>query len=83
MVVTRAQNGESQANVSHNNAVAQSTIRGWLKDEQKQCNFVDTVDSSEGMKRKKARTANSPELDKAVLTWFVRDRLASPLVALF
>jgi len=63
VVVTRVQNGES-------------TIRGWLKDEQKLRDFVDTVDSTDGMKRKKARTANDPELDKAVFTWFVKERQA-------
>ena len=29
VVVARVQNGESQANVSRNNSVPQSTIRGW------------------------------------------------------
>ena len=49
VVVARVQNGESQANVSHDNGVPQSTIRGWLKDEQKLHDFVDTVDSTDGM----------------------------------
>ena len=38
--------------------------------------FVDTIDSTDGMKRKKARTANDPELDKAVFTWLVKERQA-------
>ena len=61
-----------KANVSHDNGVPQSTIPGWLKEEQKLCYFVDTVDSTDGMKRKNARTANDPELDKVVFTWFVK-----------
>ena len=51
--------------MSHNNGVTQSAIHGWLKDEQKLHDSVDIVDSTDGIKRK-ARTANDPELDKAV-----------------
>ena len=47
VVVARVQNGESQANVSSNNGVPQSNIHVWLKDEQKLCDFVDTVDSTD------------------------------------
>ena len=60
------QTGESQANVSRYNGVPQSTNLGWLKDVQKLYDFVDTIDCTDGMKRKKARTANDPELDKAL-----------------
>ena len=35
--------------VSRDNGVPQSTIHGWLKDEQKLHDFVDTVDSTDGM----------------------------------
>ena len=46
-----------------------------------------SLESSLGMKRMKARTANNPNLDKAVFTWFVKVRQAGtrvpPLVALF
>ena len=63
------QNGESQANMSRDNSVPQPTVCGQLKDD-----FVDTIDPTDGMKRKKTRTANDPELDKAVFTWFVKKR---------
>ncbi len=75
--VTRVkQRGETQAKVSRENGVPESTLRGWIRDEKKMRDFVDTVDSSDGMKRKKARTANDPELDKAVYSWFVKERQA-------
>jgi len=45
------------------------------------CDLVNTVDSSHGMKRKKARTASDPELDKAVYSWFVKVRQAgTPII---
>ena len=76
-VITRVKGGGfSQASVSRDKGIPESTIRGWIKDEQKLRDFVDTVDSSDGMQRKKARTANDPELDKAVFSWFVKERQA-------
>jgi hypothetical protein len=75
-VIARVKQGESQAKVSRDNGVPESTIRGWIKDEPKLRDFVDVVDSTDGMKRKKARTANDPDLDKAVFTWFVKERSA-------
>ena len=47
MVVARVQNGDSEASVSRDNAMPQSNIRGWLKDEQKVRDSVDTVDSAD------------------------------------
>jgi len=38
------------------------------------CDFVNTVDSSDGMKINKSRTPNVTELDKALYSWFVKER---------
>ncbi len=76
VVDARVQNDESEANVSPDNDVPQSTTRWWLKDEQKLRDSVDTVEATDGMRRKKARSPNDPELDKAVFTWFVKERQA-------
>ena len=53
--------------------VPESTIHGWWKDKENLCDFVHTVDSTVRMKRKKARTAKDPQLDKVVFRWFVKD----------
>ena len=37
----------------------ESTVCGWLRDEENMDDFVDTADSTNQMKRKKARTANT------------------------
>ena len=50
---------ESLAQVFQDNGVPESTIHGWLKDEEKLHDFVDTVDFCDEMKRKKA---NEPYL---------------------
>ena len=49
--------GESQVNISHGKRVPESSIHGQLKDKEKLHDFVDMVNSTDGMKRKKARTA--------------------------
>ena len=68
--------GESQANVSRDNGVPGSTIRGWLRKEWKLRDFVDTVNSTDRMKGKKARTAKDPQHDKAVFTRFAKETQA-------
>ena len=72
--VARVRRGESQAKVSRDNGVPESTLRGWLKDEDKLREFSTSLDGSEGLKRKRVKTAKDPELDKAVFTWFVQER---------
>ena len=71
--VARVRRGESQAKVSRDNGVPESTLRGWLKDEEKLREFSTSLDGSEGLKRKRVKTAKDPELDKAVFTWFVQE----------
>ena len=43
---------ESQDNVSHDIGMPESTIHGWLTDKEKLCDFADTVDSIDQMKRR-------------------------------
>ena len=59
-VVTNVKGGVSQASVSRDNGIPESTIRGWIKDEQKLRDFVDSVDSSDGMQRKKNQNCQRP-----------------------
>ena len=70
----RVRNGESRSKVCSELKLAESTRRGWLKDEQKFRDYLHEVDSDDGFKRKRARTANDTELDDAVYTWFTQQR---------
>ncbi len=75
-VVAKIRNGQTQAQVSRETGIAEGTIRGWLKDETKLRDFVHEVDESEGLQRKRARTAKDAPLDKAMFTWFVQEQNA-------
>ena len=52
----------------------ESTIRGWKKEEEKLRTLVQDLEADEGLKRKRARTANDADLDSAVHQWFVQAR---------
>ena len=56
--------------------IAESTVRGWLKDEPKIRSFVDEVDSDVGLARKRARGPENPVLDQATYEWFSEQRAA-------
>ena len=84
--VNRVRSGESQAKVSRDLSVAESTLRGWLKDEPKLREFVHTVDETGGLARKRARKAMDDDLDKSLYTWFVQQQssgvpLSGPIVS--
>jgi len=49
-VATRVkQCSETQANVSRDNVIPELTLQSWISDEQIKPDFVNTVDSSDGM----------------------------------
>ena len=73
-IIDRVHKGEARSKVCNELKIAESTFRGWLKDEQKLRDYLHDVDSDEGIKRKRARTANDNELDDAVYAWFTQQR---------
>ena len=73
-LVNRIRKGESQAQVSRATGIADSTLRGWLKEEAKLRSFLDETDSKTGLCRKRAKTSQNPDLDSAVYNWFAVKR---------
>ena len=61
--VERINNGKSQAKVSRDIGVSESTLCGWLKDKEKLREFLHMVDESDGLNRKPAGLANDERLD--------------------
>ena len=73
-VISRVKRGESKAAISRDIGVPESTIRGWVKEEEKLRAFLQTIDADEGMQRKRTRQAENTELDKAMFSFFVEKR---------
>ncbi|CAM4559948.1 unnamed protein product [Lepidochelys olivacea] len=66
--------GMSQEKVSKELGVGESTLRGWIKDEEKLRSMLVELDESEGLERKRLKTAQHNQLDRVVFTWFTQER---------
>ncbi len=71
-IIDSVHNEEARSKFCNELKITELTFRGWLKDEPKLRNYSHDVDSDEGMKRKRARTASDNELDDAVYAWFTQ-----------
>ncbi|XP_076310682.1 uncharacterized protein LOC143225345 [Tachypleus tridentatus] len=67
-------NGEARTKIMKEIGVPESTLRGWLKNEDQLREFCNQVDRMTGLQRKKAKTAADPAVDMEVYDWFVRLR---------
>ncbi|CAM4397829.1 unnamed protein product [Lepidochelys kempii] len=67
-------NGKTQAKISRNIGINESTFCGWLKNADKLGTFIHNLDEEHGLQRKQARLANDADLDSAVYIWFVQEQ---------
>ena len=72
--VDRVKKGEAKTKVGRDIGAPESTVRRWVREEDKLRQFIDNIEHDEGLARKKARTAKDSDLDQAVYTWFVQRR---------
>lgn len=78
--IEKIKKGATQISIANELGVGASTVRGWLKEESKLRKFVENVEQTEGLSRKRARLANDDELDKALVLWFKEQRaLGAPI----
>uniref|UniRef100_A0A8C3P4F6 HTH CENPB-type domain-containing protein n=1 Tax=Chrysemys picta bellii TaxID=8478 RepID=A0A8C3P4F6_CHRPI len=70
----RLKSGMSQAKISKELGVGESTLRGWIKAVEKLRSVVVELGESEGLERKRLRIALDNQLDRAVFTWFTQQR---------
>ena len=84
--VEHTDSGETQAKVSRDLGIAESTLQGWLKEKDKLREFLHTVDESDGLNKKRARLANDKNLDAVLFKWFVQQQqsgvpLSRPIIS--
>jgi hypothetical protein len=63
-IIDRIKMGCTKAELSREYNIPESTLRGWVKDEDKLKKFVDKVDTDTGLSRKRTREAENSDLDK-------------------
>ncbi|XP_070531531.1 jerky protein homolog-like [Ptychodera flava] len=83
--IDRVKKGEAKAKIARDLSVGESTIRGWVKSEEKLRQFVFEVDEEAGLNRKRAKLSNNEDIDKAVHVWFLQERsrgtpLSGPII---
>ncbi|KAG6931620.1 tigger transposable element derived 5 [Chelydra serpentina] len=72
--IKRHRNGETQAKISRDIGINESTFHGWLKNADKLGSYMHNLDKEHCLLRKRSRLANDADLDSAVYTWFVKEQ---------
>ncbi|KAG6922607.1 Jrk-like [Chelydra serpentina] len=85
--IEQHRNGETQAKISHDIGINESTFRGWLKNVDKLGRYMHNLDKEHCLLKKRARLANDADLDSAGYTWFVQEQqksipISGPLIAM-
>lgn len=68
--VERVKAGEPRSKILRDMGIPDSTLRGWMKDEDKLRTFAYNVD----IKKKKARTAKDTLLDSVLHSWYLQQK---------
>ena len=68
-IIDRIKKGETQASVSRDTGIRDSTIRGWIKDEDRLRDSSNNLEDC-GQARKRARLVKDQQLEEAMMTWF-------------
>ena len=72
--IDRLKKGSKLVQVARDYGTNESTVRGWRDNEQKLRQSLNSLEESGGLQRKKLKLAKDEDLDKAIYTWFCRER---------
>lgn len=73
-IIEKVKSGISKAKIKRDFGIPEGTIRGWVAEEKKLRSFVDKVDETSGLQRKKTRLGSNTSVDDCLYTWFVQKR---------
>ena len=68
MIISCLEKGEKGSNLALELKISKQPISDICKNKEKVLKFTDSVETSEGLKRKSLTVANDEQLDKAILT---------------
>ena len=66
--------GEKGTNLAQEFGISKQQISDIRKNKDKILKFTDSIETSEGLKRKSLKLADDEQLDKALYAWFIQQR---------
>ena len=68
--------GEKETNLAHSQefGIRKQQISDRRKNKEKILKFTDSIETSEGLKRKSLKLADDEQMDKALYAWFIQQR---------
>ena len=74
IIISRLDKGEKGTNLAQEFGISKQQISDIWKNKDKILKFTDSIETSEGLKRKSLKLANDEQLDKALYAWFIQQR---------
>ena len=74
IIISRLDKGEKGTNLAQEFGISKQQISDIRKNKDKILKFTDSIETSEGLKRKSLKLANDEQLDKALYAWFIQQR---------
>ena len=74
IVISRLDKGEKGTNLAQKFGISEQQISGIRKNKDKTLKFFDSIETSEGLKRKSPKLTDDEQLNKALYAWFIQQR---------
>ena len=74
IIISRLDKGEKGTNLAQEFGISKQQISDIRKNKDKILKFTDSIETSEGLKRKSLKLADDEHLDKALYSWFIQQR---------
>ena len=74
IIISRLDKGEKGTNLAQEFGISKQQISDIRKNKDKILKFTDSIETSEGLKRKSLKLADDEQLEKALYAWFIQQR---------
>ena len=81
IIISRLDKGEKGTNLAQQFGISKQQISDVWKNKDKILKFTDSIETSEGLKRKSLKLADDEQLDKVLYAWFIQQRSIGTLIS--
>ena len=74
IIISHLDKGEKGTNLAQEFGIGKQQISDIRKNKDKILKFTDSIETSEGLKRKSLKLADDEQLDKSLYAWFIQQR---------